>query len=116
MSKKSKYGDRVVVINEPKRPSPYAVYRMTIISSVDHQTYVGFTGEGLRKRAHRHTTDPNRKVYDAFHAEPNTLMIVEHMDSAKTENHARVLEKRHIKREHKRVGNKLLNTQHTKKK
>lgn len=112
----SKYKDRIVVINEPKKPSAFAVYRNTIVSSDGHKTYIGHTGEGIRKRAGRHVSQSGRAVYDEFHKEPTTLMIVEHLESARSEAHARQLEKQHIKREIKRVGSKLLNIQHAGKK
>lgn len=110
--KKAKHKDRVVIINEPAKTPAFSVYRITVVGSNGHKTYVGHTGEGICKRAHRHATQAGRTVYDAFHAEPSTLMVVEHLDGARSRSHARELEKKHIKRELKRVGDKLLNIQH----
>mgnify|MGYP005834845269 CR=1 FL=1 len=114
--KKATHNNRVVVINEPNKPPVFSIYRATIIGSEGHKTYVGHTGEGIRKRARRHVTQKGRNVYEAFHAEPTTLMIVEHLDGARTRRHAREVEKKHIKRELKRVGNNLLNVRHATKK
>lgn len=107
---------RVVVINEPAKPSNFAIYRATIVKSDGHKTYIGHTGEGIHKRAHRHATQRGRRVYEDFHKDPSALMIVEHLDSARSKSHARQLEQVHIKRELKRVGSNLLNVQHAKKK
>ncbi len=116
MKPKNNFNNRLIVINEPKHPTPFSVYRVTIASSNGHKTYVGHTGESIHRRAYRHATMEGRNVYDAFHADPKSLMIVEHVTGARTRKHARELEQHHIQREHKRVGNNLLNVHHTKKK
>lgn len=108
--------DRMVIINEPKKASTYAVYRVTLTTNEGHKTYIGQTSLGVRKRAQRHANQPGRAVYNEFHKDPSTLMIVEHLASARSKTHARQLEQQHIKRELKRVGDNLLNVQHTKKK
>ena len=91
----------------PKRSIAYKVYRVTIGKHV----YVGCTRD-MAARSLCHIGTPGRAVYDTFH---NTThdMIVEYITGSDSYAKARQLEIKHIKLEHARVGNKILNVRHT---